>query len=614
MYCFLVGVSTGRELLSRVTGSARITRQLMPEPGLAMAECVIALPEFHGGLFVIHPERPAHRPLLYQHVDERWASIVYGDVDGAKHGDPAAEVLARWQRNGTQGVRQLEGCFGACIIDRGRREVHLTSDLIGCRSLRYWAEDDFLLVSTHDVALVATGLCSTELDEISACSAVCCDWSIGGKSMLKGVTVCSPHCQVQWHEAALKEVNRPPISFDTRVAEDDRRGRRAKSQELIELLRQRALARSDQEQRINLDLTAGADSRAVLAIMLSVYDPSKLQVLTTGRPEDLDARVAGSICRHYGLSHEVIEAPVPQTNDFIDNLSSLAFYLNGDTNGKRACREAYAYDVNAPIAIGGGGGEIFRGYYYPPGNMVAKCDARDAARYMSERRFGRLGKLTGVAQEARRAVAQRVRNQFELYATWTPEPWDWFDLFYLYERFARWALANRRAFQPPKYYLFDGPALVKSVYQLPSPIGKHCHLHQAVVRELSSYLYWLPINGKSLYVFQSNGFLNRAAKKADKIMASWATSVKARSSNGSSAPGTPHADAVRQLLKGEARAILANPGGVTAVLFGRDALDRIIEEHCASRVDHTETLGALFTLERWWDLVHEAATMAREHT
>jgi hypothetical protein len=101
-------------------------------------------------------------------------------------------------RGKVEAVRRLDGWFSAVIVELKTQKVYIISDLLGFRSLSYFFDGEFILVSPHDIPIVATGLYPVEIDLASAGSTVAFDWSLNGKSLLKNISVCSPHEYVTW--------------------------------------------------------------------------------------------------------------------------------------------------------------------------------------------------------------------------------------------------------------------------------------------------------------------------------------------------------------------------------------------------------------------------------
>ncbi|MBN1816926.1 MAG: hypothetical protein JW828_06170, partial [Sedimentisphaerales bacterium] len=135
--------------------------------------------------------------LVSEYMDEQLAVVVFGDVPSTTA--PPAETIARiWRTGGTDGVHSLDASFSAVIMELPHKRVHVVSDTMGLRGLHYFTNGSALLISPHDLCILATGLCPAELDRLSIASLLSCDWSLGGQPLLKNILSCEPDFYYIW--------------------------------------------------------------------------------------------------------------------------------------------------------------------------------------------------------------------------------------------------------------------------------------------------------------------------------------------------------------------------------------------------------------------------------
>ena len=136
-----------------------ITKSLMPN-----LECKVLVhrkdvPEINGGYFILSPLEELKNKLVTVFSNQSLTVLVFGDLISTPYEKTAEVIWKTWTQAGIEGVRNLDGCFSSIIVDRLNKEVFLVSDLLGLRSLTYYYNNETLLVSMHDVPIVATGLC-----------------------------------------------------------------------------------------------------------------------------------------------------------------------------------------------------------------------------------------------------------------------------------------------------------------------------------------------------------------------------------------------------------------------------------------------------------------------
>lgn len=290
---------------------------------------------------------------------------MFGDIFDCGSRSPAQTILEAWESGGSPKIRDLEGCFSTVIVNRSDGAVVPIGDVMGRRALSYYANNETLVVSPHDVALMTTGRIPLEFDYVSVCSVTAVEWSLRGKSLLKHVQTCHPAESIRWSDGHIQHVADPVIDSSNRIKAKDSRAVSRHLDQMIAMAQANARIFAGNRQEMKSDLSAGLDSRVVLSLLLSVVDePSRIIATSVGEENCVDVRVARQVSKMYGTRFSsYVEAP-PSPEGFLARCDTLAFAMNGGTPGKRAIKYPTEFISDPQANACGNGGEIFRGYYY----------------------------------------------------------------------------------------------------------------------------------------------------------------------------------------------------------------------------------------------------------
>jgi asparagine synthetase B (glutamine-hydrolysing) len=583
----------------------------MPRLGTSVTPNRALFSTIDGGWFYFLPVPTSPKPLVTEHRDQRQAVLVYGDVDDcAGSASPAEHVASTWQAHGLEAVRRLTGSFSAVLIDLTSTSMFVVSDAIGRRALRYFSHQDLLLISNHDLPIIATGLCGLNFDLVSVASIVSCDWSMQGASLVRNLQVCDSHSYVRRHAGRTERVRLPVLSLQERLDPGDSRALSQLTEEMVETLRQTVRRQCAAQQDIRTALTGGLDSRAIFGLLVSILEPARIVAHTSGSPNEFDVSTARRIASAYGARHDLSAPEVPSSDAFLANCDVLAFYRNGDVCSKRAMYRLIRYDHEAPVIFGGQGGEIFRGYYYSRGFHGARrmsLDEDHAARFLETRKLKRMGRLPWNDHSLADAFLSRFHQTLQGFQDISRNGFDVLDMFYLYERSARWSYVASMPHLERHCAPFESSALASMAYRLPSPIGQYCLLQEEIIRRWLTRASWWTINGDRIIRLDGVPAVRRLLR--------WRRTI---------------AGLVERRLRGKVRinqelmraALLAGPLGdvmtdtlmaqdsLARAIFSREGLSKMIEAHRTGVKFELEVLGCLLTMERWRQQVAEARNRA----
>jgi hypothetical protein len=502
------------------------------------------------------------------------------------------------------------------IVDLKENRTYIVSDLIGRRSLRYFVHNRAVLISNHDVPIVATGLYRLEYNLNAVSSIICTDWSLQGESLLKNIKVPQSNEYIVLSQTGVQHVNKPVLDLRERLDPEDILSISDHVDRMTDNLvaATSALCKND---LVQMDLTAGLDSRAVLGIVLAIAQPSQIKAYVRGGNACLDVRVAERIGKKYKFECESCLPTSPEPDTFLAHATLLAFFTNGDTDSKRAVQPLPKPEHHDRLYLKGMGGEIYRGYYYGARSAKAlnQLSPADAASIMN-RKFSRMGVLPWAAAELPNSVRAKINSTIQAYYDLGARGADLLDLFYVYERLGRWAsLDPRGTWFERQHSPFAIPELVVMGFKLPQPIGSGALLHRKIIERYLPGLYYWPINGKEFLTFldrKSN--VKRCGRLACRAVDFAIESLKARRRSPSQPKSQDEncAELFAGPLQSVIRDILTVQGSFGTELFGGRNLTRILDEHREGTVNHVELLGLLVTVERWRVLVEEASDLSKQ--
>ncbi len=561
------------------------------------------------------PEEGLRVPLISQCITDQGAVLVYGELYGEHRlTDAASHVIQVWQRDGVDAVRLMDGSFGAILVSQGG-EVTIVSDTMGRRTFRYFASGDRLFVSTHDIPLVATGCCPLDIDPVSLASVLITDSSIGGHCLLRGLSSSDPMLVVRWKNQVVTRKVASIMPEGEPLVHGDMRGCRQLTDEMIEGLRQRVASIAANKDAMNVQLTAGIDSRAGLSMLLSLYPVERLKAVTVGTEDHLDVRYAKRVAACLGVTHEIRPVVMPSTEDFFENLDMLTFYRNGDLSAAYAIAPVFQFDPRAILLWGHGGGELFRPYFYNRTVSRTHGCSLDRARAVLHGKLGGVNKLPWRDASVPAEFMKRHDQVFNRLASVADDGSLVIDLYYLYERFVRWMLGAREPHEYHRYHTLESPIVTRSNLRLPRPVGHHNRLHVELIRRYCPQVYWLPVNGWELLPLQR---IPALARLNNVYRLGRGATLRAMAKMSRTGGHTLHGERSK-VLAGSAffaaiRERLLSARSLGVEMFGRPFVESVIDR---LRAAHRETyafhvLCYLITFEHWREQIDRIALLARK--
>ena len=283
-----------------------------------------------------------------------------------KTGHDVSQAAAGWlvhlyEEGGDRFFEKLNGLFSGLLIDKRQAKAFLFNDRYGLERL-YWHEtEDAVFFASEAKALlrVLPELRAFDREGVAQFLAFGC--TLGQRTLFRGVQLLpggsvwsfqNGKCQKRKYFSPESWESQTVLSAEAFVAE---------FQETF----QRILPRYfESESRIGISLTAGLDSRMIMACLPNGGEKFICYTFAGPKQDTLDARLAERVAKMCCLEHEILRL----SGDFFSNFASFAdrtIYITDGCLGTLGAHELYLNKQArqlAPVRLTGVfGGEIFRG-------------------------------------------------------------------------------------------------------------------------------------------------------------------------------------------------------------------------------------------------------------
>lgn len=487
-FCLIIGA---RDAPALRAGASAALQRVTPRAGAELVETSVDLPELGGAVVCVKPDAPEFRSLIDLHETDDCLAIVFGKMTGqAAPAKVVHDMAASGDERWTARARALDGVFAAVVVEHRKRTVVALTDVTGCRSLLWAERDGVLMLSPHVFGPLGTGLVPIAWDVCSVASSVCVDWSLGRAPLLERFRTLQAFETLTWACGTARVETATPIPFDDRIQRLDLPALAAQDAAIASAMIEATRSFAHDQDRISVSLTRGLDSRAALALLHAAGLKDRLHAQTNGSPGSLDVEGARRLAALCGVPHSRNEPPPPTSEDFLWNARLAAFITNGDANAKQALSKRVGLAHSG--SVGGGGGEIYTGMYYPlftPFGVVPDDPSRIAEIFMARGRKARWDALGAWTSPLRRSAQQRLTQALCSFRELGARGPDLVDLLYLWERYAHWgAVAYRRPWSHG-WTPFATGAAVRGLFRYPRAAGKQANFDRDFGQR---WVHWTP--------------------------------------------------------------------------------------------------------------------------
>jgi len=283
-------------------------------------------------LITFTPKDENSMKLINIYEDEKFWVLFWGQLFIAEKN--YANHIVNLLRAGIS-VENLNGNYSFVLLDKDNKALSIFSDFIGRRKLFYIHDKTMIAISNLDHLLVPFIPEPVKLDFTSLASSLYFDWSLKGLSFLNHIHTSTPD-EIVIFEAGMQKKKKVIYSFEKNHS----------FEKIIDDYYSYLNFFISDKDTIHADLTAGLDTRTVLALLLKGFN-KKIITWTLGF-EGEDYKVAEKISQHYNLEHRNSESSFSDLHEFITHANYLAFCKNGDTSSLRATNHL-EIDLHAAI-------------------------------------------------------------------------------------------------------------------------------------------------------------------------------------------------------------------------------------------------------------------------
>lgn len=534
--------------------------------------------------------------------NDGWTAVAYGELDHPRSGGLAQALI----ESGPDGLADVYGCFGGLLVDRSSGAVHLVGDGHGQRCMAHARVDGTWLASPHDLALVAAGV-PPELSLTSFGALLRMGWSFGGHSLIEGVHSLRPEQIATFRDGRVTTRLHPGFDRARELRAAGQEVRAVRDSAMDDLV---AYVRDFHRPGVPLqvELSAGFDSRAVLAVALEAARPD-VETFTDGPPTSQDVRVAAWVAKAVGVFHRPGGVRTADYARRVQVFDGIAASTNGQATAMPLMTNALVDLSEAPDTLGGDGAEVFRGVYYPRLLRESRFDAAKIAdAVMDKFTVGR----ELVPQELDRRIHDRVRARFEAMADICTLESDAWDFVHLLERTGVWNQKLRRV-PSRRSNPFYSRRATWSFLTLPGVRGHVCGVHEHLLQRYAPSTTWIPFNGETIPALLLRGELVRKFSDAMTLAAKAGWKIAGRFVEGRAGTGRGDLEEIRsqnfrEHLDREWRDLLVERGSVLRETIGIAGAQSLVDRASGGDMKAADVLASVVVTERFFRMARDLAS------
>jgi asparagine synthase (glutamine-hydrolysing) len=275
--------------------------------------------------------------------------------------NPADWLVHRYEEEGDRFFENLNGVFSGLLIDKRLGKVFLFNDRYGVERI-YWHEADgeFYFSSEAKALLrILPELREFDTDGVAQFLAFGC--TLGTRTLFRGINILPGGSLWSFEEGRYRKRRYfSPQQWETQPA----LSAEGFESELEETFKRIVPRYFESESRIGISLTAGLDSRMIMACRREVNEKPICYTFSGSRGSTLDDRVAARVAAACDLEHKVLRVGSEFFSDFA-RLTDRTVYTTDGSLGATGAHEIYFNKQArqlAPVRLTGNyGSELFRG-------------------------------------------------------------------------------------------------------------------------------------------------------------------------------------------------------------------------------------------------------------
>jgi asparagine synthase (glutamine-hydrolysing) len=285
-----------------------------------------------------------------------------GEVNRLETRQPVGSwLIARYEAQGERFVESLNGLFSGLLIDRRQRKVILLNDRYGAERLYVHERDGETYFASEAKAILRVVPETRAFDDQGVAEFLSFGCTLGERSLFRGLRVLPGASQWTFEQGRCRK----GIYFSPETWEQQERLAPDQCVDQFQSIFERVVPRQLlPSRRIGISLTAGLDSRMILAARPASADRVVAFTYSGEEVDPLDARISARIAQACGFDHHILRIGPDFFRDFA-SLAERTVYLTDGCFGPTGSHEIYMSRLArhlAPVRLTGNyGGEILRG-------------------------------------------------------------------------------------------------------------------------------------------------------------------------------------------------------------------------------------------------------------
>jgi len=325
----------------------------------------------YGGWVALEGSPATHQPFLNERKDvtlllsgECFADrAVIADLEHRGHNigsKPGHWLVQAYEEQGDPFIENLNGLFSGLLIDKRKKHAFLFNDRYGFDRIYVHEAGDELYFASEAKALLRVLPHLREFDPDGVSQFLAVGSTLGGQTLFRGIHLLPGASKWSFAEGqCMKEHYFASSSWESHPV---------LSPEIFQCRFQETLARIvpryfASDQKLGIALTAGLDSRMLLACRPALAQPPVCYTFGGRKSETLDARLAGRVAQACGMEHQVLRVNDDFFSDFRAHVDRTVYVTDG-CFGVSGAHEIYLNRqarALAPIRLTGVfGGEVLR--------------------------------------------------------------------------------------------------------------------------------------------------------------------------------------------------------------------------------------------------------------
>jgi hypothetical protein len=412
-------------------------------------------------------------------VEDDRVAIVEGVALSQHRGAVSAADVASLS---TAELDELDGQY--VVVNASAHRLQLRTDLLGMRPV-YCARRGPAWLIANRVELLARVLGGAALDLDSAACFLSVGWVPGDGTLATGVRTVLGGQHWSWSPEGIEQrALHHPASFASR------RSRRLDVDALAAELASGCRAAAARSSTVEAPITAGLDSRLVLALLR--HAGIDVACFTSGSGETEDTRAGRAIAALAGVPHHVRPVDGDQVCASWTDRATATIAQNDGLVSLWQIADSLHVEPRR-LHVSGIGGEVGRGRFTRPAHFVPVPDERAVERLAGERATSRSGIVHASAVATARAA---VRSCAEDALAWGFRRSELGDALYTFWRAARSSGANARKVPDSNQFApLATRQFVEAAFSLTAARRYSSPLHHALLERLAPDLHAYPVSG-----------------------------------------------------------------------------------------------------------------------